>query len=46
MMPNFTFEVKPIAVRKQNTKRDNLARHYLPHSIEVTAALGKVGDEG
>jgi hypothetical protein len=44
MMPHFTFEVKPIIVRKQNTKRNDLAHHYLAHGIEVTAALGKVGD--
>jgi hypothetical protein len=44
MMPHFTFEVKPITVRKQNPKRNDLAGHHLSHGIKVTAALGKVGD--
>ena len=44
MMPNFTFEVKPIAVRKQDAKRHDLAGHYLAHGIKVTTAFREVGD--
>ena len=44
MVPNFTFEVKPIAIGKQDAKRHDLAGHYLAHSIKVTATLRQVGD--
>ena len=44
MMPDFTFEVKPVVVRKQHTESNDFARHHLAHSVEVTAALGKIGD--
>src|ERR1041384_2138727 len=40
MMPNFTFEVKPIVVRKEHTKSNDLADHHLAHAIEVTPAFG------
>lgn len=46
MMPNFTFEVKPIAIRQQHTKRNDLAGHYLTHGIKVAASLRKVSDAG
>lgn len=44
MVPHFTFEVKPIIVRKKHTKSNDLADQYLAHGIEVTAAFGKIGD--
>jgi hypothetical protein len=44
MVANFTFEVEPVVVRKEHTKRNDFADHHLAHGIEVTAALGKVGD--
>jgi len=44
MVPDFAFEVEPIAIGKQNTKRDNLARHHLAHGIKVTAAFRKIGN--
>ena len=44
MMPNLTFEVKPVVVRKEHTKRHDLADHHLAHGIEVTAAFGKISD--
>lgn len=44
MMPDFTFEVKPIVVRKEHTKSNDFADHYLAHGIKVTAAFGKIGD--
>ncbi len=44
MMPDFTFEIKPIAVRKQDTERHDLAGHYLAHSIKVTTTFREVGD--
>ena len=46
MVPHFTFEVKPIAIRKKYTKSNDLADQYLAHGIEVTAAFGKIGDAG
>ena len=39
MMSHFAFEVKPIIVRQQNTKRNNLADQYLAHCIKVAAAF-------
>lgn len=44
VMPDFTFEIKPITVRKHYAKGDDLANHYLAHGIEVTAAFGEIGD--
>jgi hypothetical protein len=44
MMPNFTFEVKPVVVRKKHAKRNDFPNHHLAHGIEVTAAFGKIGD--
>jgi hypothetical protein len=44
MVPNFTFEVEPVVVRKKHAKRNDLSGHYLAHSIEITAALRKIGD--
>src|SRR5215813_12984813 len=44
MMPDFTFEVKPVVVRKEHTKSNDFADHYLAHGIKVTAAFGKIGD--
>jgi hypothetical protein len=46
MMPDFTFEVKPIIVRQEHAKRHDFAGHYLSHSIKVTASFGKIGDAG
>jgi hypothetical protein len=43
-MPDFTFEVKPVVVRKEHTKSNDLAGHHLAHGIKVTAAFGKIGD--
>ena len=42
MMPDFTFEVKPVVARKEHSKSNDLANHYLTHGIEVTAAFGKI----
>ena len=44
MMPNFTFEVKPVVIRKEHTKRNYFAGHHLAHGIEVTAAFRKIRD--
>jgi hypothetical protein len=44
VMPHFTFEVKPIIVRKEYTKGDDFTDHYLSHGIKVTAAFGKIRD--
>ena len=44
VMPDFTFEVKPVTVRKQHAKGDDLANHYLAHGIEITAAFGEIGN--
>ena len=44
MVSDFAFEIKPIAVREQNTKRDDLAGQYLAHGIEITAAFRKIGN--
>ena len=46
MMPNLTFEVKPVVVRKEHSKSNDLADHYLAHGIKVTAAFGKISDAG
>src|SRR5689334_6796979 len=46
MMPDFTFEVKPVVVRKEHTKSNDLADPHLAHGIEVTTAFGKIGDAG
>lgn len=46
MMPNFTFEVKPVVVRKEHSKSNDFADHYLAHGIEVAAAFGKICDAG
>ena len=46
MMPNLTFEVKPVVVRKQDSKRNDFADHHLAHGIEVTTAFGKISDAG
>jgi hypothetical protein len=43
-MPNFTFEVKPVVVRKEHTKRNDFADHHLAHGIEVTATFRKIRD--
>jgi hypothetical protein len=45
-MPHLTFEVDPVAVRKEYTKRYDFADHYLSHGIEITAAFGKIRDLG
>ena len=29
MMPDFTFEIKPVVVRQKHTKRDDLAKHHV-----------------
>ena len=39
MVPHLTFEVEPIAIRKEYTKRNDFPDHYLSHSIKVTAAF-------
>ena len=44
MVPDFAFEIEPIAVRQHDTKSDNLASQYLAHGIEITAAFRKIGD--
>jgi hypothetical protein len=44
MMAHLTFEINPIAVRKEHSKRNDLADHYLAHGVEVTAALREVGN--
>ena len=44
VMPDFTLEVKPVTVRKQHAKGDDLTNHNLAHGIEVTAAFGEIGD--
>jgi hypothetical protein len=44
MMPDFTFKVKPITVRKQDTKCHDLAGHYLAHGIKITTTLREIGD--
>src|SRR6185295_6882941 len=44
MMPHLAFEIKPVVVRKEHTKRNDFAGHYLTHGIEVTAAFGKICD--
>ena len=46
MMPDFTFEVKPVIVRKQHAKGNDLTDHYLAHGIEITAAFGEIRDAG
>ena len=46
MMSHFTFEIKPIVVRKKHSKSNDLTDHYLAHGIEITAAFRKVGDAG
>ena len=46
MVPDFTFEVKPVIVREEHAKRHYFADHYLAHGIEITAALGKICDAG
>jgi hypothetical protein len=43
-MPHFTFEVKPVVVRKEHAKSNDLADHHLAHGIEVTPTFGKIGD--
>jgi len=44
MVSHFAFEIEPIAVRQQYTKRDDLTGHHLAHSVEITAALRKIGN--
>jgi hypothetical protein len=44
MVPDFTFEVKPVVVRKEHAKRNDFANHHLAHGIEITAAFGKIGN--
>ena len=44
MMPNFTFEVKPVVVRKEHTESNDFADQHLAHGIKVTAAFGKISD--
>ncbi len=43
VMSNLAFQIKPIPVRKQHTKGDDLAGHHLAHSVEVTTTFGKIG---
>jgi hypothetical protein len=44
MMSHFAFEIDPITVRQQHTKRDDFTDHYLAHGIEITAAFRKISD--
>jgi hypothetical protein len=46
MVPNFTFEVKPVIVGQEHAKCHDFAGHYFSHSIKITAAFGKIGDTG
>jgi hypothetical protein len=45
-MPHLTLKVEPVAVRKEHTESNDLADHYLSHSIKITATGGKIGDAG
>src|SRR5258707_13851481 len=42
MVPNLTFEVKPILVWKQYAKGHDFASHYLPYGVQVTATFRKI----
>ena len=42
MVSNLAFQIKPIPVRKQHTKRDDLSGHHLAHGVEIAAAVGKI----
>jgi hypothetical protein len=44
VVPDFTFEIKPVVVRKKHTKRNDFANHHLAHGIEVTPTFGKISD--
>jgi len=44
MVSHFAFEIEPIAVRQQDTKRDDFAGHYLTYSIEITATFRKISN--
>lgn len=45
VMPHFTFEVKPIIVRKEYAKGDDFTDHHLSHRVEITAAFRKIRDK-
>ena len=46
MMPHFTFEIKPLIVRQQHAKSDDLADHHFANRVEITTSFGKIGDAG
>ena len=46
MMPDFTFEIKPVVVRKEHTKGDDFTDHHVAHCIEVTTALREIRNAG
>jgi hypothetical protein len=46
MVPDFTFEIKPVVARQQHAEGDNLSHHHLADGVEITAALGEIGDTG
>ena len=45
VMPHFTFEVKPIIVRKEHAKGDDFTDHYLSHRVEIAAAFREICDK-
>jgi hypothetical protein len=44
MVPDFAFEIKPVAVGKQDAKRDDLTRQDFANGVEITTTFGKIGD--
>ena len=46
MVPDLTFEIKPLVVGQQHAKRDNFSHHHFADSIEIATAFGKIRDAG
>ena len=46
MVPDFALEIKPLIIRQQHAKRDDLSHHHLTDSVKIAAAFGKIGDAG